>query len=95
LARRSEVEYKYNKSVWRKIGEGLFWMIKGIGKGIWWLAMKWWHYIDQIGSMNPQDFQKKPATPIAQTGTNKIETKVIDGITFYKDKDGNWRKMHL
>ncbi len=92
-----EKEFQKNEGWTIRILHGVWTVVKYIGKGIWWIAKAWWKYLDQIASTNPQDFEKRQnaTSPQQNLMTKKVETVMISGRPYYKDKNGNYRPLDV
>jgi len=97
MPEQKQFEEKDEGMAMRILG-GIWNAIKLICKGMWWVAMAWWKYLDKIASSNPDDFGVKTQTQTTQQPSltsKKVETVIINGKPYYKSKDGQFKPLDV
>ena len=87
-----------DEGIAKRILGGIWSAILLVCRGLWWLAMAWWKYLDKIASQNPEDFGVKTPTQVTQQAnltSKKVETVLINGKQYYKSKDGQFKPLDV
>ena len=84
---------KKESTDWKRIGgsvlSGLWILIKFIGKTLIWIAKKYWAWFESVGSDT-----NNPTQGVAEPEV-RVDTVLIKGKPYYRDKTGRYRPMEV